>query len=74
VAVVFTPLIGVTLLPATMHRQDAKPGRFARLFHRILILSPCGKYWVIAGTILLAALEARILAEPEWRSPPSPAP
>jgi hypothetical protein len=57
-----------------MHRHDAKPGRFAGLFHRMLILSLCGKYWVIAGTILVAALEARILAEPEWRSLPSPVP
>jgi multidrug efflux pump subunit AcrB len=56
VAVLFTPLIGVTLLPATMHRHDAKPGRFAALFHRILIISLRAKYRVIGGTLVLLAL------------------
>ena len=56
VAVLFTPLIGVTLLPATMRRHDAKPGRFAGLFHRILIMSLRAKYWVIGGTVATLAL------------------
>jgi multidrug efflux pump subunit AcrB len=56
VAVLFTPLIGVTLLPASLHRHDATPGRFAGLFHRILIFSLRAKYWVIGSTVLVLAL------------------
>jgi multidrug efflux pump subunit AcrB len=56
VAVLFAPLIGVTLLPATMHRHDAKPSRMAGLFHRVLVISLRAKYWVIGGSTLLLAL------------------
>jgi multidrug efflux pump len=55
VAVLFAPLIGVTLLPATMHRHDAKPGRLAELFRRILLASLRGKYWVIGATVATLA-------------------
>ena len=36
VAVIFTPLLGVTLLPKTMKKHHANPGWFARLFSRLL--------------------------------------
>ncbi|MFZ1726086.1 MAG: efflux RND transporter permease subunit [Albidovulum sp.] len=36
VAVLFAPLIGVTLLPATMTHHSADPGRFRRMFHVVL--------------------------------------
>lgn len=37
VAVIFTPLLGVHILPASMHKHDAKPGRFATAFRRVLL-------------------------------------
>ncbi|MCB2094196.1 MAG: efflux RND transporter permease subunit [Rhodobacteraceae bacterium] len=36
VAVLFAPLIGVTLLPATMKHHSDVPGRFRRAFHMVL--------------------------------------
>ena len=33
VAVLFTPLLGVTLLPETMRKHSEKPGRFTRMFN-----------------------------------------
>jgi multidrug efflux pump subunit AcrB len=57
VAVLFTPLIGVTLLPAKItRRHDAKPSRAAGLFHWILLRALHAKYWVIGGAIALFAL------------------
>ncbi len=54
VAVLFTPLIGVTILPATMHRHEAKtPSRAGGLFHRVLVGALRAKYIVIAGTLAL---------------------
>jgi multidrug efflux pump len=56
VAVLFSPLIGVTLLPATMHRHDAKPGLLATLYHRVLIFALRAKYWVIGAAIAALAV------------------
>ncbi|MDB5394306.1 MAG: family transporter [Rhodospirillales bacterium] len=53
VAVLFTPLIGVTLLPKTMHRHEEKPSRLNQAFHRILLAALHAKYWVIGGTFAL---------------------
>jgi len=53
VAVLFAPLIGVTLLPAAMHKRTAEPSRMARFFHRLLLASLRAKYKVISGTILI---------------------
>jgi multidrug efflux pump subunit AcrB len=53
VAVLFTPLIGVTLLPATMHSHDEKPSRLNQVFHRILLAALHAKYWVIGGAAAL---------------------
>uniref|UniRef100_UPI0013D5883C efflux RND transporter permease subunit n=2 Tax=Pseudomonadota TaxID=1224 RepID=UPI0013D5883C len=38
VAVIFTPLLGVTLLPKTMKNKHENPGRFTLWFQRILLL------------------------------------
>jgi len=56
VAVVFAPLIGVTLLPATLHRSQAEPSRLARLFRRVLLAALRAKYLVIGATLALLAL------------------
>jgi multidrug efflux pump subunit AcrB len=53
VAVLFTPLIGVTLLPATMHRHETKASRLNQAFDRILLMALHGKYWVIGGAVAL---------------------
>jgi len=52
VAVLFTPLIGVTILPATLAKhEEKKPSRAAALFHRVLLGALRAKYWVIGGAI-----------------------
>jgi multidrug efflux pump subunit AcrB len=56
VAVVFAPLIGVTLLPATLHRRHAEPTRLARLFRRMLLAALRAKYLVIVATLAALAL------------------
>jgi multidrug efflux pump len=38
VAVIFTPLLGVTLLPKTLKKHDEKPGRTSAIFRRLLDL------------------------------------
>ena len=56
VAVVFAPLIGVTLLPVTLHQSHAEPSRLARLFRRLLLAALRAKYLVIGGTLGVLAL------------------
>lgn len=57
VAVLFAPLLGVTLLPATLPRkEEEKPGRFSRLFRRTLLFCLRAKYLVVAVTLGLFAL------------------
>lgn len=56
VAVLFTPLLGVTILPATMKQHHAGPGRFTRMFNAVLFVA-VRHYWVtIVATVLLFAL------------------
>jgi multidrug efflux pump len=53
VAVLFTPLIGVTLLPAKMKAHHAEKGRFARAFSGLLDF--CMKWrWLTIGLTLAA--------------------
>ena len=53
VAVIFTPLIGVTVLPATMKKHHEGPGRFTRMFNSVLFLA-VRHYWItIIATVLL---------------------
>jgi multidrug efflux pump len=51
VAVVFTPLLGVTLLPATMKKHHDKPGRFTALFSRTLLVAMRWRWVTIVTTV-----------------------
>ena len=53
VAVVFTPLLGVTILPKSMKKHHEEKGRFARLFERILDVCMRWKWTTIAATVLI---------------------
>lgn len=53
VAVVFTPLLGVTILPKSMKKHHEEKGRFARLFERILDVCMRWKWTTIAATVLV---------------------
>ena len=55
VAVLFTPLIGVLLLPKTMHRHDAKPGFARRAFSAVLKGAMRVRWLTILVTVLLFA-------------------
>ena len=57
VAVLFAPLLGVTILPATMKQQHHdKPGRFTSLFRRVLLSSVRHRWLTIIATVLLLSL------------------
>jgi multidrug efflux pump subunit AcrB len=56
VAVVFTPLLGVTLLPKTMKNKHANPGWFARMFKRLLSLCMRFRWATIAVTVAIFAV------------------
>lgn len=56
VAVLFVPLLGVTLLPETMKQHHGEPGRFARLFGSLLRLCVRWKWLTIIATVLAFAL------------------
>ncbi len=53
VAVLFAPLLGVTLLPKKMAHHTGEPGRFRRLFHKVLRLSMRFKWSTILATVLV---------------------
>jgi multidrug efflux pump len=53
VAVLFTPLLGVTLLPATMKKHHDKPGRFMAAFSRALIAAMRWRWVTIGVTVAL---------------------
>src|SRR6476661_5627324 len=53
VAVLFTPLTGVFILPNNMQRHGHEPSRFARAFHTALDRVLHLKYWVIGTTVAL---------------------
>jgi multidrug efflux pump len=53
VAVLFTPLTGVLILPDKMKGHSHEPSRFARAFQRLLDRVLRMKYWVIACTVAL---------------------
>jgi len=57
VAVLFTPLLGVTILPAALKGHHEKKGRFAQLFSRLLIV--CLRHrWITIGATAAAFLLA----------------
>jgi len=51
VAVLFAPLIGVTLLPAKMAHKSAGPGRVRRMFHGVLSAAMRFRWITIAVTL-----------------------
>ncbi|BDA84655.1 ACR family transporter [Aureimonas sp. SA4125] len=51
VAVLFTPLIGVVMLPKTMKSHHGKKGRFARVFGWLLLLCMRWRWVTIATTV-----------------------
>ena len=53
VAVLFTPLTGVFILPDKMKGHGHEPSRFARAFHHVLDRVLHLKYWVIGATVAL---------------------
>jgi multidrug efflux pump len=53
VAVLFTPLTGVFILPDKLKGHGREPSRFARAFHRVLNRVLRIRYWVIGTTIVL---------------------
>lgn len=55
VAVLFVPLLGVTMLPATLKKHEAKKGRFTRLFEALLRTCVRWKWSTIGATVLLFA-------------------
>ena len=56
VAVLFVPLLGVTMLPASMKKHDERPGRATAAFNSFLYLCVRWKWLTIAATALLFAL------------------
>ncbi|MFD1883712.1 efflux RND transporter permease subunit [Paracoccus pacificus] len=55
VAVLFAPILGVTLLPRQMKHAHAGPGRLRRMFHALLRAAMRAKWLTIAVTVLLFA-------------------
>ncbi|WP_292256557.1 efflux RND transporter permease subunit, partial [Mesorhizobium sp.] len=56
VAVLFAPLLGVTILPATMkEKHHDQPGRFTSLFRRVLVFSVRRHWLTIIVTVLVFA-------------------
>jgi multidrug efflux pump subunit AcrB len=53
VAVVFTPLLGVTFLPKTMKKHHDQPGWFTRGFRRVLMLCIRFKWTTITVTLAM---------------------
>ncbi|MFC2254766.1 efflux RND transporter permease subunit [Labrys portucalensis] len=56
VAVLFVPLLGVTLLPKTMKQHHGESGRFTRLFGSLLRFCVRWKWLTIAATVLAFGL------------------
>jgi multidrug efflux pump subunit AcrB len=68
VAVLFTPLTGVFILPDKLKGHGHEPSRFARAFHSLLDRVLRVKYAVIAGTAVLfiAALASMQLVQQQF--------
>lgn len=56
VAVLFTPLLGVTLLPGTVKKQDETPSRLKAGFSRLLLLAMRWRWLTLGLTAALFAL------------------
>ena len=53
VAVIFTPLLGVTLLPKNMEKHHEEKGWFGRIFARILDVCMRWKWTTIVATVMI---------------------
>ncbi|MDB5627446.1 MAG: putative component of multidrug efflux system [Tardiphaga sp.] len=56
VAVIFTPLLGVSILPETMKHTHGKKGRFARMFSHTLLLAMKFRWTTIIITVAIFGL------------------
>lgn len=56
VAVLFTPLLGVAILPKAMKQHGHGPGRFGRFFARLLVTAMRWRWITIGATILVFLL------------------
>jgi multidrug efflux pump subunit AcrB len=56
VAVLFTPLLGVTILPSKLKHAGHEPGRFARLFRWVLLAAVRWRWVTIAVTAITFGL------------------
>ena len=56
VAVLFTPLLGVTILPKTMKSHHEHKGRFATMFGRLLALAMKWRWVTIVATVAVFAM------------------
>lgn len=56
VAVLFTPLLGVTILPATLPSHHAEGGRLTRMFRKTLDACMRHRWTTIIATVLIFAL------------------
>jgi multidrug efflux pump len=56
VAVLFTPLLGVTMLPGTARSEKERPSRLKARFHSVLLLAMRRRWLTIALTLVLFAL------------------
>ncbi len=56
VAVLFVPLLGVTMLPERLPKHDTQGGRFGRLFDRLLLGCMRRRWTTIAATVAIFAL------------------
>jgi multidrug efflux pump subunit AcrB len=62
VAVIFAPLIGVAILPATMkHKTDAEPGPIMRRFRSLLVTAMRARWITIGATLALLVLSVLAL-------------
>ncbi|WP_439530619.1 efflux RND transporter permease subunit [Pannonibacter sp.] len=53
VAVLFTPLLGVTMLPKTMKKHHDKPSRLSTMFNRVLVGAMRLRWLTISVTVVL---------------------
>ncbi|MCB1384630.1 MAG: efflux RND transporter permease subunit, partial [Nitratireductor sp.] len=56
VAVLFAPLIGVTMLPKSMKHHSGEPGRLRKAFHRALLAAMRYRWVTIGATVAVFAL------------------
>lgn len=56
VAVLFAPILGAALLPRSMPHHSAEPGRFRKMYQRVLLFAMRNKWLTIGVTVLAFGL------------------